>query len=110
MLNNDEGVESTAGIRDGSWNLLELPDDLIAEDPEGFKQWLLAAVATRLPTAFDGSNVTRVGTAALQLLVAFRHACQSLGVTCEIRDASQSLTDTLSCLGLENELPLARSA
>jgi len=105
MLENTPVVELAEVAPNQVWNVLALPSDLITEDPESLKQWLLAALAARRSIALEGGGVTRVGTAALQLLVAFRRECQTLGLACELRDASQALRDTLSCLNLQKELP-----
>ena len=87
-------------------NFLELPADLITEDPELFKQWLLAALAAQRPTILSGKAVARLGTAALQLLVAFYRECQARSIQCELRDASPALAETLACVGLDRELGL----
>jgi len=90
-----------------SSNLLELPADLIGEDPETFKQWLLVALAAQRPTTvLSGKYVTRIGTASLQLLVAFRKECDVRAIRFELRDASRALLESLACAGLERELGL----
>ncbi|MET0792643.1 MAG: STAS domain-containing protein [Polyangiaceae bacterium] len=103
---NNEGVAIVMGPQEQIGNFLELPADLITEDPESFKQWLLAALVAHSPTILTGRNVTRVGTAALQLLVAFRRQCEVQAVQYELRDASPALRDTLACLGLAHEVGL----
>ena len=87
--------------------LLELPADLIASDPEALKQTLLGALAARHPTVLSGLNVTRIGTAALQLLVAFRRDSVAQGSTVELRDASKPLLDALTSLRLAEAVGLA---
>jgi len=91
-------------------SFLELPSDLICEDPEVLKQWLVSALSAARPAIISGRLVTRVGTAALQLLVAFRRECTARVMQVEIRDASPSLLDTVACAGLSEELGLSRAA
>jgi anti-anti-sigma regulatory factor len=86
------------------WNMLELPSDLTAEDPDSLKQWLLAALVAQRACALSGQNVTRIGTPAIQLLIAFRRECEAQGLRCELRDASPALRDALVCVGLEAHL------
>ena len=111
-----EGAELTKGLAVSKLRmdpvkkvetLLELPGDLIAHDPDELKNWLLAAFAARQPTILSGRNVTRIGTAALQLLVAFRRDAAAQGMTVELRDASQPLLDAVACLGLTQAVGLA---
>lgn len=90
--------------RNEASNWLELPSDLICEDGEAFKQWLLLALAREQPVTLCGRAVTRVGTAALQLLVAFRRACDERAVSFELREPSRALLDTLACTGLTDAL------
>ena len=91
-------------------NILELPSDLINEDMDSFKQSLLVALAAQRPTALSGKYVTRVGTAALQLLVAFRKECVAREIRFELREASRPLLETVACAGLEGELGLSPAA
>lgn len=82
-------------------NLLDLPADLVGEDSENFKQWLLAALLGDKPLALSGKGVTRVGTAILQLLVAARRECESRGVRFQLCERSPALKDAIACTGLE---------
>lgn len=91
-------------------NLLELPSDLMTEEPEAFKQWLLVAVAARRSTVVSGKGVTRIGTAALQLLVAFRRECLTNGVSFELREPSRPLLEAIACTGLGGELAIESTA
>ncbi|MBD8881943.1 STAS domain-containing protein [Rhodanobacter sp. 7MK24] len=55
---------------------------------------------------FDGSQVERVDTAALQLLVLFRRALDARGGTLSWRSVSTALNDAASLLGLARILEL----
>ena len=81
-------------------NSFELPSDLINEDPEALKQWLLTALVAGRPAVLSGKRVSRVGTAALQLLIAFRKECDVRAIPCELREPSRALLEALDCTGL----------
>ena len=85
---------------------LELPSDLIGQDPEDFRQSLLSALTSLQSVTLSGRNVSRIGTSALQLLVAFRRDAAALGVSVELKDPSQPLLDTLVTLGLAEAVGL----
>ena len=85
-------------------NLLELPADLINQDSEGFKQWLLEGLVAGRPLVMSGKHVTRIGAAALQLLVAFRRECAIRDIGFELSAPSRVLLDVLAQTGLSHEL------
>lgn len=90
--------------RNEAANGLELPSDLICEDFEAFKQWLLLALAREQPVTLCGRTVTRVGTSALQLMLALRRECDARAIPFELREPSRALLDTLACMGLTDAL------
>ena len=85
-------------------NCLELPSDLICEDTEALKQSFLSALAQQQPITLSARAVTRVGTAALQLLVALRRECDLRAIPFELRNPSRPLLEALACTGLSNAL------
>ena len=97
-------VSKTIMSIDETAKLLELPADLVGEDPDVLKQRLLSALAAQSSMLVSGKAVTRVGTAALQLLVAFRRECETRALPFELRDPSPALLETLACVGLGDEL------
>ena len=87
-----------------SGSSLALPEDLIAIDPEALKQLLLGALASDRDLSLSGKAVTRVGTAALQLLLAFRRQGAERDLELSLSEPSPALLDGIRCLGLETAL------
>ena len=87
--------------------VLELASDLIGTDPEVLKQALLAALVRGQPVVLAGANVSRAGTAALQLLLAFVREAQSRQLNVALRAPSTALCAALATVGLTRDEPFA---
>lgn len=87
---------------------LALPDDLVAQEPEALRQKFLVALALQRPLDVDARSVTRVGTAALQLLLALFRDAAARGLAVRLR-SSGALNDALGCTALGDD-PSIRSA
>ena len=83
--------------------MVALPPELMGDEPEALKQALLHALVCGRLTVLDASNVTRVGTAALQVIWAFMRDCQRKSLVVELRAPSQAFLDALDCCGLSSE-------
>src|SRR6478609_939414 len=80
--------------------LVALPADMIGEDPEMLRQLLLDALIQNRRVVLDASQVARVGTACLQLVLAFLREATLKQLAVEIRSPSTALADALLCTGL----------
>ena len=86
-----------------SKTLLSLPADLVSCDAEALRQVFLAALVHTRPIEIDAAEVTRAGTAALQLLVAFARAAEQRQVELRLLAPSTALREALRCTGLNGE-------
>lgn len=89
--------------------VLELESDLIALDPETLKQTLLASLVPGRSVLLVAANVARVGTAALQLLLAFLREADQKGLEVDLRDSSRALRDAVVTAGLDRDAMFARA-
>jgi anti-anti-sigma regulatory factor len=89
--------------------MITLADELLGEAPEALKQALLAAVVRGQPTVIDAGGVARVGTAALQVLLAFLAEAQRKSIPVGVHAPSRAFLDALDCTGLSRE-PLVDAA
>lgn len=87
--------------------VLELESDLIGQDPEVFKQALLAALVPGQPVVLRAAGVSRAGTVALQLLLAFLREARAKGLAVQLHDASAALRDAVSVAGMDKLLDFA---
>jgi phospholipid transport system transporter-binding protein len=87
--------------------IVELESDLIGQDPEALRQALLAALVPGHPVVLRAAGVSRAGTAALQLLLAFLREARAKGVAVQVHDASASLRDAVSVAGMDAVLDFA---
>lgn len=83
--------------------LVDLASDLMNQDPEALRQSLISALVTRQPIALQAAEVSRAGTATLQLLLAFLREAHEQGVRVELREPSPALKDAIRTLGLERD-------
>ena len=83
--------------------MVALPPELMGDEPDALKQALMHALVCGHPTVLDASNVTRVGTAALQVIWAFLRDCQRKSLLVEVRAPSRVFLDALECSGLASE-------
>lgn len=77
-----------------------LPEDSMSTDLDALKQALLGALDSGQPVVVVGSEVSRAGTAVLQLLLAFVRQIADRGGSVELREPSKPLSDALATLGL----------
>lgn len=87
----------------GTTTVVSLPQDLIACDPEQLRQLLLAALAAGRDVVLEADSVTRIGTAALQLLLAFLRDARGRKLTVALRGNSSSFAEALRCSALERD-------
>lgn len=71
----------------------------MSTDLDALKQTLLGALDSGHPVIIIGSEVTRVGTAVLQLLLALVRQVFERGGTVQLREPSKPLNDALTTLG-----------
>ena len=71
------------------------------------QKMLLAALRTQDPVAIDASFVSRMSTAALQLLIAFLAAARAKGIKVAISGATASFSSAFEALGLGHLLEQA---
>lgn len=83
---------------------LALPAQLDIAALQGLKEELLAAAALEGDLAIDASQVERVGTPAVQLLLAAARAFSGSGRRFALRSASGTLSAAFADLGLAAEL------
>jgi len=86
-----------------------LPPDCRIATQAALKAELLGALEHDAIVALDGSQVERVDTAALQLLVLFRRELQARGGTLDWHGTSEAFNEAAGLLGLTRllELPAA---
>ncbi len=83
--------------------VISLPQDLIAYDPEQLRQLLLAALAPGRDVVLVADSVTRIGTAALQLLLAFLRDARRRELTVALSGGSSSFAEALKCSALDRD-------
>jgi ABC-type transporter Mla MlaB component len=83
-------------------NQIVLPADLVNSDVEALRQTLLAALASMQPVEIQAADVTRAGTAALQLLLSFLRDAERKQVAVRLNAPAAPLLDALRCLGLDD--------
>jgi STAS domain len=89
--------------------LLVLPADFLSCDAEVLKQELISALVRAKPVELRGGDVTRAGTASLQLVLAFLREAERRRVPVRIGTASSSLLDALHTVGLSEVEEVARA-
>jgi|SRR6478752_4225178 len=102
-MNATTNIESSTGPN----NVIALPADLMGEEPEVLRQTLLSALARGRTTVVDASQVGRLGTAALQVLLAFLREAVEKGVPVELLSPSRAVVDALHSSGLARDPLLA---
>ncbi|HET6552643.1 MAG TPA: STAS domain-containing protein [Dyella sp.] len=101
------GTSKTVAQRKGGNQprVVALPADFrLAELPD-VKAGLLEALEAPA-VQLDGAGVERVDTAALQLLLAFRHAASARGLSPAWLGVSETMRDAAGVLGLTRALEL----
>jgi anti-anti-sigma regulatory factor len=104
-VSNNQLVESQGAPN----TVIALAEELLGEAPEALKQALLAAIVRGQPTVIDAGGVGRVGTAALQVMLAFLAEAQRKSIPARLRAPSRAFIDALDCTGLSRE-PLIGAA
>lgn len=104
-VSNNQPVESQSAPN----TVIALAEELLGEAPEALKQALLAAIVRGQPTVIDAGGVARIGTAALQVMLAFLAEAQRKSISTGLRAPSQAFIDALHCTGLSHE-PLIGAA
>lgn len=85
---------------------LQLPADLGIETAAGLREQLLAHVAEPRAVQLDGSQVARLHTAVLQLLLIFWNERRRSGLSTAWRAPNAMLVEAAAVLGLEQSLQL----
>lgn len=104
-VNTAQAIESQRT----SDTVIALAEELQGDAAEALKQTLLAALVRGRPTVVEASQVARVGTAALQVLLAFLRDAECKALAVELRAPSRSMLDALAGTGLALE-PLIAAA
>lgn len=91
---------STSAPTTSDATLIHLPGDLIGCDVEALRQALLGALVRAQPVTLNGADVSRAGTAALQVLLAFVRDAQLRKIPVSLVDPAPALLDALRHLGL----------
>jgi anti-anti-sigma regulatory factor len=89
--------------------LVELPPDLIVQEPEPLRMELLRALDSEVPVAIDATEVRRVGVVALQLLVGFVREAHQKGLVVRLNGVRPELDEALRCTGLDRDTDLLRA-
>jgi anti-anti-sigma regulatory factor len=87
--------------------VVELESDLISRDPEALRQALLSALTAGRPIELVAAGVSRCGTAALQVLLAFVREAARQGIAADLSDASPALREAVRLTGLDSEPALS---
>jgi len=85
---------------------ISLDENLDVSNISEFRSTMKKAVLRKAPYTLDGSAVTRVHTAALQVLLALITAIKSKDKSFRWESASEPLVSAATALGLEKELGL----
>ncbi|SEP79824.1 STAS domain-containing protein [Solimonas aquatica] len=85
---------------------LQLPADLGIESAVNLRDQLLSHVYDPRPLSVDGSQIARLHTAALQLLLMFWNERRRGGLSTAWRAPNQMLVEAAAMLGLEQSLQL----
>jgi len=83
--------------------LVSLPGDLVNCDVEVLRQALLSALVRPQAIDLHGAEVTRAGTASLQLLLSFLREAKQKQIEARLLEPSAPLLDALRCLGLADQ-------
>ncbi|TJY62831.1 STAS domain-containing protein [Sinimarinibacterium sp. CAU 1509] len=89
---------------------VKLPADLGIESARELQQRLSATLDDSAPLILDAHEVTRVHTAALQLLGMFFRDRRAAGYRTQWRRPSAALCDSAGLLGMTNLLELSRES
>lgn len=103
-------MTTASDIESPSDNIVTLPEELLGEEPEALKQALLAVLVRGQPAILDGARVHRVGTAALQVLLAFLRDCSNKSLAVQLRAPSRALLDAFECTGLATDALLEKAS
>lgn len=87
---------------------LILPEEIRIGNTTQFKKEILNALDSSSHISIDGSKVTRIDTAAIQLLTALAHDCNEKGHPIKWKGASEELENYVKLLGLHESLGLNR--
>lgn len=98
-----KAVESSAAAGDV---MLKLDGDLTIRDVAARREDWRARIASATSITVDATDVQRVDTAGLQLLVALRESARRRGIACQVSQPSQPLLDAVGTLGLGTLLGL----
>lgn len=85
---------------------LTLPEEVKIADTTQFREDILLALDKTNSISIDGSRVTRIDTAAIQLLTALAHDCNEKGHPIKWKGASEALVSYVKLLGLRDSLGL----
>lgn len=99
------GSKATAQRKGGEARVIALPADFRLAELADVKAGLLDALEAPA-VQLDGAGVERVDTAALQLLLAFRHAASAKGLPASWLGVSETMRDAAGVLGLTKALEL----
>ena len=97
--------KSTKAAREGTDQKVQLPEDCRMAALPTLRDALMAALEHPSCT-LDASATTRVDTAAVQLLAAFRRAAHASGRQVSWQGVGEPLRDAVALLGLEQTLEL----
>lgn len=86
---------------------ITLADNLTIATVESLHEELESALTEGVDIVFDGSHVQRCDTAGLQTLLAFKLELDKHRHSLSWKDASETLTQVATLLGLETMLGLA---
>lgn len=101
------GPDGGPAAADAGWGSpLPLPASLDITLADRLHHSLLERIATERPLSVDGSEVERVSTPCVQLLVAAAASARAHGLPFRISGASQVLTEAVRDLGLTRALGL----
>ena len=108
---HSEKQDSTASVpaNQSSMNTILLDQSLDIAGASQLQQLLIHVLQANAPVALDASNVTRVDTAALQVLTAFFKDAEAANVAVKWQKASDYLVNAAGLLGLVPSLHLTRS-
>lgn len=87
----------------GSDHRHTLPPDLSLAAAPALKQVLFAALGDRCPCQVDGSAVSTISTAAIQVLIAAARQQTGYGVAWRLVDPSPVLVQAITDLGLSQD-------
>ncbi|MFP5307232.1 MAG: lipid asymmetry maintenance protein MlaB [Gammaproteobacteria bacterium] len=97
----------TAGRKGGRGSVLSLPADLGIESAHELHAALAARVGDAAPVTVDGSAVSRVHAASIQLLLMFFRDRRGAGRETAWRQASDTLSSAAALLGVARSIQLS---